>query len=98
MGKRAALMDTRMVPGVRGGRAESCSSVEARSTSSEQSCQVSGATQSSASVKLVRPPASSELRLITSSSETMRMVELFELQAREGPCLDAFRTGARVEH
>jgi GAF domain-containing protein len=28
----------------------------------------------------------------------MRVVELFELQAKEGPCLDAFRTGERVEH
>jgi GAF domain-containing protein len=28
----------------------------------------------------------------------MRVVELFELQAQEGPCLDAFRTGERVQH
>jgi len=28
----------------------------------------------------------------------MRLLELFELQAQEGPCLDAFRTGQRVEH
>jgi GAF domain-containing protein len=28
----------------------------------------------------------------------MRLLELFELQAQEGPCLDAFRTGERVEH
>jgi hypothetical protein len=39
-----------------------------------------------------------DLRLIASSSETMRIVELFELQAREGPCLDAFHTGQRVAH
>ncbi len=39
-----------------------------------------------------------ELRLAASSSEAMRVLELFELQAEEGPCLDAFRTGKRVEH
>ncbi|MFN7149051.1 MAG: GAF domain-containing protein [Microthrixaceae bacterium] len=33
-----------------------------------------------------------ELRVIASSSETMRSLELFELQAREGPCLDCFTT------
>lgn len=38
------------------------------------------------------------LRLVASSSETMQVVELFELQADEGPCLDAFRTGEQVAH
>ncbi len=42
--------------------------------------------------------ASGELRLAASSSETMRVLEMFELQAEEGPCLDAFRTGERVGH
>ena len=42
--------------------------------------------------------SSGELRLVASSSETMRVLEMFELQAEEGPCLDAFRTGERVEH
>jgi GAF domain-containing protein len=42
--------------------------------------------------------ANGDLRLVASSSEAMRVVELFELQAREGPCLDAFRTGERVAH
>jgi GAF domain-containing protein len=42
--------------------------------------------------------AGGELRLVASSSEAMRVLELFELQAQEGPCLDAFSTGDRVEH
>jgi GAF domain-containing protein len=42
--------------------------------------------------------ASGGLRLVASSSEVMRVLELFELQASEGPCLDAFRTGVAVEH
>ena len=33
---------------------------------------------------------------IASSSERMRLIELFELQHDEGPCLDAFRTGVAV--
>ena len=42
--------------------------------------------------------AEGDLRLVASSSDAMRVVELFELQAREGPCLDAFHTGERVSH
>jgi GAF domain-containing protein len=37
-----------------------------------------------------------ELRVMASSSEAMRVLELFELQAQEGPCLDCHRTGAAV--
>jgi GAF domain-containing protein len=51
---------------------------------------------SAAGVMLASPRG--DLRLVASSSEVMRVIELFELQAREGPCLDAFRTGERVEH
>ena len=37
-----------------------------------------------------------ELRLVTSSSEAMRVVELFELQSQEGPCLDCYLSGEAV--
>jgi GAF domain-containing protein len=37
-----------------------------------------------------------DLRVVASSSETMRVLELFEVQAQEGPCLDCYRTGQPV--
>jgi len=37
------------------------------------------------------------LRLIASSEERMRLLELFELQGAEGPCLDAFSSGEPVQ-
>lgn len=37
-----------------------------------------------------------ELRVMASSSEAMRVLELFELQAEEGPCLDCYRSGKPV--
>jgi GAF domain-containing protein len=51
---------------------------------------------SAAGVMLASP--SGTLGLVASSSEAMRLLELFELQAQEGPCLDAFHTGERTEH
>jgi len=51
---------------------------------------------SAAGVMLASPAGS--LSLVASSSEAMRLLELFELQAQEGPCLDAFRTGEPIEH
>ena len=38
----------------------------------------------------------SDLRVMASSSEAMRVLELFEIQASEGPCLDCHRTGLAV--
>jgi GAF domain-containing protein len=51
---------------------------------------------SAAGVMLASPSGS--LEMAASSSEAMRLLELFELQEQEGPCLDAFRTGNAVEH
>jgi GAF domain-containing protein len=51
---------------------------------------------SAAGVMLASPGGS--LGLVASSSEAMRLLELFELQAQEGPCLDAFATGEAVGH
>jgi GAF domain-containing protein len=49
---------------------------------------------SAAGLMLVSPEG--DLRLAASSSEAMRVVELFELQSQEGPCLDCYRTGEPV--
>lgn len=37
-----------------------------------------------------------QLKVVASSSEAMRLLELFEIQAQEGPCLDSYRTGDGV--
>lgn len=49
---------------------------------------------SAAGLMLVTPEG--ELRVVASSSQAMRVVELFELQSEEGPCPDCFRTGEPV--
>jgi GAF domain-containing protein len=40
--------------------------------------------------------AEGALRVVASSSEAMRLLEVFELQASEGPCVDCFRTRQSV--
>jgi GAF domain-containing protein len=47
-----------------------------------------------AGLMLVAPEG--DLRVMASSSETMRVLELFELQSQEGPCLDCYRSGRPV--
>jgi GAF domain-containing protein len=37
-----------------------------------------------------------QLQYMASSAESVRVLELFQLQYQEGPCLDCFRTGAPV--
>jgi GAF domain-containing protein len=49
-----------------------------------------------AAAGLMLANAQGELRVMASSSDTVRLVELFELQAEEGPCLDCFRSGEPV--
>jgi len=47
-----------------------------------------------AGLMLVAPDG--DLRVMASSSDAMRTLELFELQAQEGPCLDCYSTGQKV--
>lgn len=66
--------------------------VELLSTLTERCVEVLGV--SAAGVLLVAPEGG--LRVVASSSEAMRVVELFELQSDEGPCLDCYRSGEAV--
>jgi transcriptional regulator with GAF, ATPase, and Fis domain len=58
----------------------------------DRSVQLLGA--SAAGLLLADPRG--ELRVVAASSEAARLLELFQLQSDEGPCLDCFRTGQAV--
>ncbi|MGI8808479.1 MAG: ANTAR domain-containing protein [Acidimicrobiales bacterium] len=49
-----------------------------------------------AAAGLMLASADGDLRVIASSSEAMRVLELFETQADEGPCVDCYRSGQPI--
>ncbi len=59
----------------------------------DRSVQLLGA--SAAGLLLADPRG--ELRVVAASSEAARLLELFQLQNDQGPCLDCFRAGRPVE-
>src|SRR5512140_3825208 len=61
-------------------------------TLTERSVQLLDA--SAAGVLLADPRG--ELRVVAASTEAARVLELFQLQNDQGPCLDCFRTGQPV--
>jgi len=67
--------------------------VEFLQSLSADSVEIIGA--EAASVMLAN--AHGELRLVASSEERMRLLELFEIQSAQGPCLDAFGSGQAVQ-
>jgi GAF domain-containing protein len=50
---------------------------------------------SAAGVMLASPHG--DLHVVAWSSESVRRLELYELQTQQGPCLDAFRTGELIQ-
>jgi GAF domain-containing protein len=66
--------------------------VEFLSTLGEQMVELLDA----AEVGLVLADPAGHLRVMASTTERMRMLDLFEVQTDEGPCLDCFRSGRPV--
>jgi transcriptional regulator with GAF, ATPase, and Fis domain len=59
---------------------------------SDRSVQLLGA--SAAGVMLADPRG--QLRLVAASSEAVRLLEIFQIEGEEGPCLESIRTGQPV--
>jgi len=49
-----------------------------------------------AAVGLMLASPDGELRVLASSSEAMRLLEIFEAESDQGPCVDCYRSGAPV--
>src|SRR5699024_6456140 len=62
--------------------------VEFLQSLAEEAAEVSGA----AAVWLMLTDTSGELRYMAASCQTAKLLELFQLQNREGPCFDCFCT------
>ena len=50
-----------------------------------------------AAAGLLLSDAADGVRVAASSNDRMQLLELFELQYDEGPCLDSYRTGQRIQ-
>src|ERR1700730_9697782 len=48
------------------------------------------------SAGILLPDQQDRLRLVAASTEQTRLLELFQLQSAQGPCLDCFTTGLPV--
>ena len=66
--------------------------IEFLETLTNHTAQVSSA--ASAGLLLANPKG--QLQYVASSAESIKLLELFQLQYREGPCLDCFNTGKPV--
>lgn len=58
----------------------------------DRSVEVLGATEAG----VLLADGSDRLRSVASTNETARLLDLFEVQAQEGPCLDCYRLGAPI--
>ena len=65
--------------------------IEFLSTLAERIEELIGASE----VGLVLADPDGHLRVMASTTERMRLLELLEVQSSEGPCLDCFRSGER---